>query len=68
MKLKKLTSTQRMTLRLNGISNEEMKDWYYVKTETESASGSKSSSKNDDKTRYMVVQNVSTNEVRRIEI
>ena len=68
MKLKKLTSTQRLTLRVNGIANEEMKDWYYVKTETESASGSKSSSKNDDKTRYMVVQNVSTNEVRRIEI
>ena len=68
MKLKKLTATQRMTLKMNGVPNEELKDWYYVKTETESATGSKSASKNDDKTRFMVIQNTNTNEVRRIEI
>ena len=68
MKLKKLTATQRMTLKMNGISNDEMKDWYYVKTETVSSDGSKSSSKNDDKTRFMVIQNANTNEIRRIEI
>ena len=68
MKLKKLTSTQRMTLKMNGIPNEEIINWMYVKTETESGSGSKSSSRNNDKTRYMVIQNVNTNEIRRIEI
>ncbi len=68
MKVKRLTAAQRMTLKMNGIPNSEMKDWYYVKTETESVTGSKASSKNNDKTRYMVIQNVTTNEIRRIEI
>ena len=68
MKVKRLTAAQRMTLKMNGIPNNEMKDWYYVKTETESSTGSKSSSKNNDKTRYMVIQNINTNEIRRIEI
>lgn len=68
MKVKRLTAAQRMTLKMNGIPNTEMKDWYYVKTETESSTGSKSSSKNNDKTRYMVIQNINTNEIRRIEI
>lgn len=68
MKLKKLTANQRMTLMMNGISSDDTRNWMYVKTETESATGSKASSKNDDKTRYMVIQNINTNEVRRVEI
>lgn len=68
MKLKKLTATQRMTLMMNGISSDDTRNWMYVKTETESGTGSKASSKNDDKTRYMVIQNINTNEVRKIEI
>lgn len=66
--MKKLTANQRMTLMMNGIQKDDVRNWMYVKTETESATGSKSSSKNDDKIRYMVVQNINTNELRRIEI
>jgi len=68
MKLKKLTATQRMTLKMNGIPNDDMKDWMYVKTETVSSDGSKAASKNDDKTRFMVIQNINSNEIRRIEL
>lgn len=66
--MKKLTANQRMTLMMNGIQKDDVRNWMYVKTETESATGSKSSSKNDDKIRYIVVQNINTNELRRIEI
>ena len=68
MKLKKLTARQRSILESNGMSPIGMNNWFYVKTETVSSDGNKSSSKNSDKIRYMIIQNGITEEIRKVEI
>ena len=59
MNFKKLTVNQIMTLKINGISNEDLKNWYYIKTENDSDSRN---------IRFMVIQNIVTNEIRKIKL
>lgn len=68
MKLKRLTAAQRVLCIKSGIPSEELINWQYSKTETISSTGTKSSSRNEDKTRYMVIYNTETKETRKIEL
>lgn len=59
MNPKKLTVNQIMTLKINGISNEDLKNWYYLKTENDP---------NSKNVRLMVIRNIVTNEIRKIKL
>ena len=64
---KKLTSAQRKLL-IASDQNINAEEWLYVGQDTIDINGHKRSSKNDEKTIYMVFQNRITGEIKKCEI